>query len=78
MTPATILLLIQGIQAAIAAAPQAIAVAQKAKDLVSALFTANAITKEQQDALHAHIDGLALLSAQGIIPPHWKVEADPA
>lgn len=77
MSIASILLIVQGIQAAIAAAPGVIAVVEKGKDLISALFTAGKITKEQQDALHARIDADAALAASGIVPPEFQVEPDP-
>lgn len=77
MNPAAILLFIQGLQALIAAAPKVAEIIGKAKDLITAMFTATLITKEQQDALHLHVDSLAALAAAGIILPHWQVEADP-
>lgn len=70
-------LILQGIQAAISAAPSVIAIVQSAKDFISSLFGAGLITKAQQDALHQAIDAHAALVAQGIIPDWWKVEADP-
>lgn len=78
MSASALLLLIQGIEAAIAAAPRVVELVAKAKDLVTALFTAKVITKDQQDALHARIDSQALMAAAGIIPAHWQVEPDPA
>ena len=73
-----ILLIIQGIQAAISAAPGVIDIVNKGKALIASLFGAGVITKDQQDALHAHIDSLAKLAEVGVIPDHWKVEADPS
>lgn len=78
MSIAGILLVIQGLNAAISAAPTIVAIVTKAKELVAALFTAGVITKEQQDALHMNIDARAALAAAGIIPPHWQVEPDPS
>jgi hypothetical protein len=78
MTAASILLLIQGIQAAIAAAPQAVAVVKSAKDLFDAMATAKAITTDQQNALKSHVDSLQALALAGIIAPHWLVQPDPA
>lgn len=72
-----IALILQGILAAISAAPGVIALVQKAKDLISALFGANLITKAQQDALHARIDAHALMVNAGLIEPWWQVEPDP-
>jgi hypothetical protein len=78
MNPAAILLVVQGIQAILTAAPQVAELVVKAKELIAALFQAKAITKEQQDAIFAHIDGLAALHNAGIVPLHWQVEPDPA
>jgi hypothetical protein len=77
MNPATILLIMQAISAAIAAAPKVVEVAKAAKDFITSLFTANLITKEQQDALHAFVDNQGQLALAGIPPIHWTVEADP-
>lgn len=77
MSPATILLLIQGIEAAIAAAPKAMDVITKAKDFITAMFTAGAISKAQQDALHLRIDSMQALALAGVIPDHWQVQPDP-
>ena len=74
---ALIPLIMQGIQAAIQAAPGVIAVVTKAKELITSLFTAGVITKEVQDALHQHVDAIAALVAAGVTPPAWQVEADP-
>lgn len=60
-----------------AAAPQVAELAVKAKELISALFTAKVISKQQQDAMHLHVDSLAALHAAGIIPESWKVDPDP-
>lgn len=78
MNPAAILLIIQGVQAALAAAPQAIAVAEKAKELIDALFGAKLITAEQQQATKSHIDSIVAMAQAGIIPSHWLVRPDPA
>ncbi len=78
MNPQTFLLVIQGVEAAIAAAPQVIEVAQKGKELISALFSAKAITAEQQDKVHAHVDAIQAAVLAGQTPPAWQVEADPA
>lgn len=77
MNPAVLALILQGIQAAIAAAPQVIDIVTKGKDFITALFTANLITKAQQDALHAHVDSMSALAMAGIVPDSWKVEPDP-
>ena len=78
MNPATLALIIQGFQAAIAEAPKVIDLVVKAKDYIAGLFAAKLITKDQQDLLHAHIDSIAKMAQAGIIPPSWQVEADPA
>lgn len=71
-------LIIQIVQAAIAAAPSAVDIVAKGKAMIDALFTAQLITKAQQDATHAHLDSLQALALSGIIPPHWQVQPDPA
>jgi hypothetical protein len=78
MNPATILLIIQGVQAAIAAAPQVVEVAQKGKDFITSLFTAGLISKDQQDKIHAHVDAVCAAALAGQELPEWTVEADPA
>ncbi len=74
MNPAIVLALIQAV---LSAAPQVAELVLKAKELITALFTAKVISKEQQDAMHLHVDSLAALYAAGIVPPAWKVEPDP-
>jgi hypothetical protein len=77
MPVAAIGLIVQGIEAAVSAAPTVMAVAQKAKDFISALATAGLISKAQQDAIHAHVDVVQQMAQAGIIPSHWQVQADP-
>jgi hypothetical protein len=77
MGPGEILLLVQAIQAVIAAAPQIAELAVKTKDYIAALFGAGIITKEQQDKLHAHVDAVCAAAIAGTELPHWTVEADP-
>lgn len=78
MAPTAIIaLILQGLEALIAAAPGIAEIVQKAHDLIDTLFTNNLITKETQDALHQTIDARAALAAQGIYPPWWKVQDDP-
>ena len=77
MSPALLLMIIQGVQAAISAAPGVIEVATKAKELIQALFTAKLITKQQQDATFLYIDAHAAMVMAGITLPHWMVEPDP-
>lgn len=75
--PPAVLLILQSIQAAITLAPGVVDVATKGKDLISSLFAAGVITKDQQDALHLQVDAIAAMVAAGITPPHWQVEPDP-
>ena len=77
MNPATILLVVQGIQAAVAAAPQVAEIVTKAKDFIASLFGAGLITKAQQDAMAAHVDAVCEAALNGQEPPQWLVEPDP-
>ncbi len=77
MNPAAILLILQAIEAAIGAAPKVIEIATKAKEFITSLFTAGAITKEQQDAMHLTVDAKMALAQAGVIDPAWLVEPDP-
>ena len=78
MSPATLALIVQGIQVAIQAAPEVEAVALKGKELITELFTAKKISIEQQAAVHAHVDAVAAAVASGQTPPEFTVEPDPA
>jgi len=71
-------LILAGIQAAIAAAPAVLDIVNKGKALITSLFSAKAITKEQQDAMHLQLDAYAAMMAAGIVPPAWRVEPDPS
>lgn len=77
MNSATIQLIMQGIAAAISAAPQVIAVANKAREFVAELFSARVITIEQQNKMMAHIGEMQAAALAGAKPPHWEVEPDP-
>jgi predicted RNA-binding protein associated with RNAse of E/G family len=77
MNPAMLLLIIQGVQAAIAAAPQVVDLVVKAKDFIASLFSAGLITKEQQDRIHAHVDAVCAAALAGQELPEWTVEPDP-
>ena len=77
MNPALVLQVIQLINAMLTAAPRVAELVKQGKDLITALFTAKLITKEQQDAMHAYVDGLAAMHMAGIVPQHWQVEPDP-
>ncbi len=76
--PPAIPLILQGLQLAIQAAPQVAEIVTKGKDLITSLFTAKLITKEQQDALHAHVDAVCAMVQAGIVPPAWQVLPDPS
>jgi len=77
MNAATLALVLQGLTALVAAAPQVEALVKQVKDLISALFTAKQITKAQQDAMMAQVDAIVALSQAGIVPSHWAVQPDP-
>lgn len=77
MNPITLGLIVQGIMAAVAAAPTVVEVVTKAKDVITALFTAKQITKAQQDAIHQQVDAICALAEAGALPGYWRVEADP-
>ncbi len=78
MQAALIFKILEMIYAAMAAAPKVIEIAQKGKELITALFTAGAISKEKQDAMHASIDARYAMHLAGIVPSYWQVEPDPA
>lgn len=69
--------ILQGILAAIQAAPQVAEIVTAAKNMISALFTAKVITTDQQTALHTWVDNQVALAASGIVPPAWQVQPDP-
>lgn len=77
MSPTILTLIIQGITALLSAAPQIGDLVIKTKDLITSLFTSKMITKEQQDAIHAHIDAINAMRLAGIVQPQWQVEPDP-
>jgi ribosome biogenesis protein Tsr3 len=70
-------IILQGIEALLAAMPGIVGIVDQAKSLVTSMFTAGKITKAQQDSLHAYIDARAALVAAGINPVWWTVEPDP-
>lgn len=78
MTAAAIPIIMQGILAAIDAAPGVIEVVEKAKALITALFTAKVINADQQNILHATVDNRAATWLSGLRPPHWTVEPNPS
>ena len=63
MTSAELLLIVQGIEAAIAAAPEIVDLIEKAKAFITSLSDAGLITKATQDALHAHVDARCAAAA---------------
>lgn len=75
--PPVVFIALNAIQAAITAFPQVKAIVLKGKEFITSLFTAGAITKAQQDALHQHIDDISEAIQRGEIPEGWDVEADP-
>lgn len=77
MNSAAILLILQGIEAAIAAAPKVIEIAAKAKEFIASLFSAGIISKEIQDAMHLNVDAKVALAQAGVIDAAWKVDPDP-
>ena len=70
-------LIIQVIQAILAAAPTIAEGVAKAKLFISALFGAGLITVNQQNALYAHVEALGYLASSGLSPDWWQVEPDP-
>jgi hypothetical protein len=77
LNPATIALIIQGIQAAITAAPQVEALVVSAKDFIASLFKAGLISYDTQNTIHAHIDQVVAMALQGLEPLDWEVQPDP-
>ena len=77
MTSAELLLIVQGIEAAIAAAPEIVDLIEKAKAFITSLSDAGLITKATQDALHAHVDARCAAAIAGTVPPEFTVEPDP-
>lgn len=72
-----ILLIMQGIEAAIAAAPKVIAVAEAGKNLITSLAGAGVITDAKQDALHQRVDLVMDAYNRGEVPASLVVEPDP-
>lgn len=77
MSPATILLLVQLAQMAIASAPQIEVAVKAAKDAFTGLFSDGVITTDQQNELHAHVDAIGLAVVGGQTPPEFQVQPDP-
>lgn len=70
-------IILQGVLAAVSAAPQIEAVITSAKNFITSLVEAKIIPAALQGSLHAYVDAHAALAAAGVTPPAWKVEADP-
>lgn len=70
-------LVIQGITAVISAAPQIEAAVESAKNYITSLFEQGLITVDQQNAVHAHVDAVAVAVASGTPLPEWVVAPDP-
>jgi hypothetical protein len=77
LNPATILLILQGFEAAINAAPKVAELVIKAKDFIATLFAAGLISKEKQDAMHLRVDSRSAMALAGIIDDGWTVDPDP-
>jgi hypothetical protein len=78
MSAATIALLVQAFQAAVLEAPQVIKLAKQFKDFITALLQSGAITVEQANAIHTHVDAICSALDAGTVPPGWEVRPDPA
>lgn len=77
LSTATINLIVQGVQALIAEAPQIEAAVKSAKDYIASLFAAGLISVDQQNRIHQHIDSIVAAFNAGTIPPEFTVEPDP-
>lgn len=75
--PPFIFLILNGLTAAITAAPQVIEIVDKGKALITSLVSADLITDVQQDQLHERVDKISEAVKRGEKPPAWDVEPDP-
>jgi hypothetical protein len=71
------LLIVQAVMAALAAAPQAVELANAAREFVTQLFKAGLITKEVQDATFDYVNAVTKMHRLGIISPSFQVQPDP-
>lgn len=71
------LLIIQGVMAAVAAAPRAVALANSAREFVSQMFQEGLVSKEVQDATFQYCESISAAAKAGIIPPSFQVQPDP-
>lgn len=75
--PPVAIIVLNGLTAALTAAPAVTALVEKAKEFFTAMTSEGLITKEQQDALHARVDSIVDAALNNQLPPHWLVEPDP-
>lgn len=75
--PAVALLVLNGLAAALQAAPAIGELADKAKDFFTSMAGNGLITDQQQDALHSRVDSIVAAALEGKLPPEWEVEPDP-
>jgi hypothetical protein len=73
----TAIIVLNGLTAALTAAPQVTILVQKAKDFFTTMAGEGLITKDQQDALHNRVDQIVEAAAEGRLPAAWSVEPDP-
>ena len=74
---ASLPLVLEGIQAAITLAPGVVSVVESCQQLIASLFEAGVITAEEQNRLHAWVDGVQAAVLAGSVPPSFVVEPDP-
>jgi len=72
-----IALIIQGVTAVLAGAPQFMLAAQQAYTFIASMFKAGLITKAEQDACFDKVDAIIKARLRGEKPAHWTVEPDP-
>ena len=65
------------LQLAIDAEPGVTAIVKKGKAFIDEMTGAGVVTKEQQAALHRHIDAYQAAVLNGEKPPCFEVEPDP-
>lgn len=75
--PPIAILVLNGLTAALTAAPQITELVVKAKDFFASLAGNGLITAEQQDQVDARIDQIVEAAKQGRLPASWDVEPDP-
>lgn len=75
--PPIAIIVLNGLTAALTAAPQVTALAEKAKDFFKSMTGGGLISSEQQDALDARVDQIVESALLGKLPPQWSVEPDP-